>query len=102
MDSLDPQFAMYLIGGAFLGVLLGWLLHGIQTRGRIQKMSDDWQTKLDNFVRQRDHLTTEASSLRTTIESQQAALHKNERAVAQAQTELASSREKEKQRLGER
>jgi predicted flap endonuclease-1-like 5' DNA nuclease len=97
MDSLDPQLSMYLIGGAFLGVVLGWLLHSMQTRRRIEKLGDDWQTKLDNFVRQRDHLTAEASSLRTTIESHQAALSKNERAVAQAQTELASSREKEKQ-----
>ena len=97
MDSLDPQFAMYLIGGAFLGAILGWLLHGMQTRRHIEKLGNEWQTKLDNFVRQRDHLTAEASSLRTTIESQQAALHKNERAVAKAQTELASSREKEKQ-----
>jgi len=97
MDSLDPQFAMYLIGGAFLGVILGWLLHGMQTSRRIEKLGHDWQAKLDNFVRQRDHLTAEASRLRTTIESQQATLHKNERAVAKAQTELASSQEKEKQ-----
>jgi predicted flap endonuclease-1-like 5' DNA nuclease len=96
MDSFDPQLAMYLIGSAFLGAILGWLLHGMQTRRHIEKLSDDWQTKLDNFVRQRDHLTAEASSLRTTIESQQATLHKNERAVARAQTELASSREQEK------
>jgi predicted flap endonuclease-1-like 5' DNA nuclease len=97
MDSLDPQLAMYLIGSAFLGLILGWFLHGMKTRLRIETMSDDWQTKLDNFVRQRDHLTSEAGSLRTTIESLQNALRKNERAVAQAQTELASSREKEKQ-----
>jgi predicted flap endonuclease-1-like 5' DNA nuclease len=96
MDSLDPQVAMYLIGSAVLGLVVGWLLHGMQTRRHIEKLGDDWQTKLDNFVRQRDHLTSEASSLRTTIESQQAALHKNERAVAKAQTELVSSREKEK------
>ena len=97
MDSLDPQFILYLIGSAVIGLAMGWLLHGMQTRRHIEKLGDDWQTKLDNFVRQRDHLTSEASSLRTTIESQQAALHKSERAASKAQTELVSSREKEKQ-----
>jgi predicted flap endonuclease-1-like 5' DNA nuclease len=97
MDGLDPQFAMYLIGSGAIGLGLGWLLHGMQTKRHIEKLGDDWQTRLDNFVRQRDHLTAEASSLRTTIESQQAQLHKSERTAARAVTELESTRAKEKQ-----
>jgi predicted flap endonuclease-1-like 5' DNA nuclease len=96
MDAISPQITMYLLGCAVAGLLLGWLLRGLQGKRYIERLRDEWQIKLDNFVRQRDHLTSEASTLRSTIESQQGAISRNERLVTRAQTELESAREKER------
>ena len=60
----------------------------------MRTMSDDWQLKLDNFVRQRDRLTSETAKLRQTIESQQGAIHKAEVAASKYHTELQSTRER--------
>jgi predicted flap endonuclease-1-like 5' DNA nuclease len=96
MDGLTPQIVTYLLGSAIIGGALGWLLRGAYVNRRAEQLTDEWQIKLDNFVRQRDHLTAEAQTLRSTVESQQAAVHKHEKAVANARTDLESAREKEK------
>jgi len=96
MDGLTPQIVMYLLGIAIIGAALGWLVRGAHTNRRADKQNTEWQIKLDNYVRQRDHLTAEALKLQTTIESQQAVVHKHETAVANARTELESAHEKEK------
>ena len=97
MEALSPQFTLFLTVTAVIGVVLGWAIGALQAKGRIQRMTDDWQLKLDNFVRQRDRLTTETASLRTTIEQQQGTIHRADLAVAKNQTELESSRERAKQ-----
>jgi predicted flap endonuclease-1-like 5' DNA nuclease len=96
MDGLTPQIVTFLLGSAIIGTALGWLIRGAYVNRRVDQQNDEWQIKLDNYVRQRDHLTAEALKLRSTIESQQAAVHKNETAVANARIELESAREKEK------
>jgi predicted flap endonuclease-1-like 5' DNA nuclease len=96
MDGLTPQIMTYLLGSAIIGAALGWLFRGTLVNRRAEQQNDEWQIKLDNYVRQRDHLTAEALKLRSTIESQQAAVHKHETATANARTDLESAREKEK------
>ena len=97
MEALSPQFTLFLTVTAVIGVVLGWAIGALQAKGRIKRMTDDWQMKLDNFVRQRDRLTTETASLRRTIEQQQGAIRRAELAVAKNDTELESSRERAKQ-----
>ena len=69
----------------------------LQAKNRIRTIKDDWQLKLDNFVRQRDRLTSENAKYRTTIEQQQGAIHRAEVTVAKMRTELESGRERIKQ-----
>lgn len=97
MDELNSQIMLYLLGAALGGAILGWLICTANNKQRFGKLNDEWQLKLDNFVRQRDRLTAETATLRSTIESQQGAMHRYEKAAAKAQTELESAREKEKQ-----
>ena len=96
MEALNPQIAIYLLGAACIGAGLGWLIRGVGNRQRIETLTDAWQLKLDNFIRQRDRLTAETSTLRSTIETQQATMYKHETAAAKAQTDLESAHEKEK------
>jgi predicted flap endonuclease-1-like 5' DNA nuclease/peptidoglycan hydrolase CwlO-like protein len=97
MEALSPQFTLFLTVTAVIGVVLGWAIGAFQAKSRIQRMTDDWQMKLDNFVRQRDRLTAETASLRRTIEQQQGSIHRAELAVAKNNTELESARERTKQ-----
>jgi predicted flap endonuclease-1-like 5' DNA nuclease len=96
MEGSTLQFALLLLAAAVTGAVVGWLIRGATRRRRIDQLNDEWQTKLDDFIRQRDRLTTEIASLRSTIESQQADIHKHEIAVAKVRTELESAYEKEK------
>ena len=96
MGGITPEIVWYLLATGVAGGLIGWLIHGAVSKHRIAKLADDWQIKLDNFVRQRDRLTTETASLRSTVESQQGAIHRHELAVARGRTDLESAREKEK------
>jgi predicted flap endonuclease-1-like 5' DNA nuclease/predicted nucleic acid-binding Zn-ribbon protein len=88
---------MLLTVTAVIAVVIGWAFGALQAKGRIRRLTDDWQLKLDNFVRQRDRLTTETANLRTTIEQQQGAIHRAEVASSKGRTELESSRERIKQ-----
>jgi predicted flap endonuclease-1-like 5' DNA nuclease len=97
MEALSPQFTLFLTVTAVIGVVIGWAIGALQSKARIGRLTDDWQLKLDNFVRQRDRLTSETASLRNTVEQQQGAIHRAEVAVAKGRTELESSRERNKQ-----
>jgi len=94
MYSSTLQFFLVLAGAAVAGILFGWLVRGLQSKRRIEQLSDEWQMKLDNFVRQRDRLTAETSTLRSTIETQQGVVHRHEMAVAKGRTDLESAQEK--------
>ena len=96
MDDSTLQIALLLLGTGIIGAVFGWLIRGAKSRRRIGQLNDEWQTKLDDVIRQRDRLTTEIETLRSTIESQQADIHKHEIAVAKARTDIESAYEKEK------
>lgn len=97
MASLSPQFALIFTVVGLLGVLLGWAIGAWQARTRIGSLHDDWQIKLDNFVRERDRLSSETAHLRNTVEQQQGAIHRAEVALSKNRTELESLRERNKQ-----
>jgi len=96
MDDLTPQIAIFLLASGVIGTVFGWLMRGAKTNRRIEHLNDEWQAKSDNVVRQRDRLTSEIATLRSTIESQQADIHKHEIEVAKGRTNLESAYEKEK------
>ena len=96
MDDSTLQIALLLLTTAVIGTFVGWLIRGAMSKRRIDHLNDEWQTKLDDVIRQRDRLTAEIDTLRSTIESQQADIHKHEKAVAKVSTELESAYEKEK------
>jgi predicted flap endonuclease-1-like 5' DNA nuclease len=96
MDGPNLQIALILLGTGVFGAVFGWLIRGAMSNRRIDRLNDEWQTKLDDLIRQRDRLTAEIDTLRSTIESQQADIHKHEIAVAKGRTNLESAYEKEK------
>ena len=96
MEGSILQIALLPLATAVIGAVVGWLIRGAKSNRRIDQLHDEWQTKLDDYIRQRDRLTTEIASLRSTIESQQADIHKHESAVTKGRTDLESAYEKEK------
>ncbi|MDA0707000.1 MAG: hypothetical protein O2907_09800 [Proteobacteria bacterium] len=94
---MTPQIGLYLVAAACIGAALVWLMAGAHSRRRLSSQADEWQKKVDNVIRTRDRLIHEAEKLRTTIESQQGAMHRHEQEVARARTELESARERGKQ-----
>ena len=97
MDGITPQIGMYLLGSAFVGGALVWLLYGAFGRRRLEQHAEEWQSNVDDLVRARDRLLIEVDKLRATIESQQGAVHRHEQAATRARTELESVRERAKQ-----
>jgi predicted flap endonuclease-1-like 5' DNA nuclease len=96
MDGSLSDIGLYLLAALAAGVGAGWLIKSALTGGRISRLNDDWQAQLDDVVRQRDRLTAETETLRTSIEAQEAVIHQRELAASKAQTELHSAIEKEK------
>ncbi len=96
MDGSLSEIGLYLLAALAAGVAIGWLIKSALHSSRIGKLNDDWQAQLDDVVRQRDRLTAETETLRTSIEAQEAVIHQRELAASRAQTELDSALEKEK------
>jgi len=96
MDSSILQNLPILAGTVVAGGLIGWLLRGFDTKRRLDQLYDKLQTKLDDVSRQRDRLSAETSTLRSSLESQQAVARKYELSAARTRTELESALEKEK------
>ncbi len=97
MDGITPQITLYLLGAAAIGAALVWLIMHKTGKRRLKNYADEWQDNVDKIVRIRDRLINEADALRSTIESQQVTVTHHEHAVARAEVDLESSREKEKQ-----
>lgn len=97
MDGISPQIALYLLGVAMVGAAVVWLIMSKMSRSRLENHVEEWQEKVDTVVRIRDRLINEADALRSSIESQQVTMTHHEHAVARAEVNLESSREKEKQ-----
>ena len=96
MNDPITQIALMAIVASVLGAIIGWIARGGRARHLVEQLTDRFQLKLDDTIRQRDRLTTESAKLRTTVETQQGAIHRHEVAVAKATTEIESAREKEK------
>ncbi len=96
MEAVFSEFGMYVLAAAAVGAMLGWLLCSTLSRSNISRLNDDWQTQLDDVVRQKDRMTAEATTLRTSIEAQEAVIHRRDMAVTKSRTELNSALEKEK------
>ena len=96
MDDATLQLAIYLLAAGVAGIVFGWLIRGAKNSRNTNQLNDEWQLKLDDVIRHRDRMTTEIASLRSTIESQQADIHKHELEVARGRTNLESAYEKEK------
>ena len=96
MEALTSEIALYLAAAGVVGVLLGWLFRGANSQRLMDRLSDEWQTKFDDVVRQRDRLTTETEKLRSTIETQQGVVNRHEITIAKTRTDLESSYAKEK------
>jgi predicted flap endonuclease-1-like 5' DNA nuclease len=97
MDAMSPQLALYLAGAALAGAIIAWLVLRLAHRSKLENQADEWQGNVDNVIRIRDRLINEAEALRTTIENQQATVRQHEHAVASAQVELESAKERERQ-----
>ncbi len=96
MDGSLSQIGLYLLATLVVGAVIGWLVRSALSNNRIKELNDDWQTQLDDVVRQRDRLTAETQTLRTSIEAQEAVIHQRDMAVGSIRTELDSAIEKEK------
>lgn len=90
------EIGLYLLAAAAAGIAIGWLIRSTLASSRITTLNDDWQAQLDRVVRERDRFTAESTTLRTSIEAQEAVIHQRDVAVRQTRTELESALEKEK------
>ena len=97
MEALSPQFTLLLTVTGVVGIVIGWAIGALQARRQLSRLEDEWQVKLDNFVRERDRLTSETAHLRNVVEQQQGSIHRSEVALSRARTELESLRERNKQ-----
>lgn len=90
----DPQSLLYIAAAALAGAAVGWFVRGPQLKRKMEGLVDKWQLKYDEAARQRDRFGAENNKLRTSIEAQQAVVHKHELAVSRFRTDLESATEK--------
>ena len=96
MDGLFSDFGLTLLAAVVGGAVLGWLIKSAVTGSRIRDLNDTWQAQQDDVIRQRDRLTSEVATLRTSIEAQEAVIHQRDMAISKVRTELNSALEKQK------
>lgn len=84
----------FIAAGTLLGATAAWLFCAAAGRRRARELTEDWQTRVDDLSRQRDRLNAETTSLRTTIDAQQAAVRQHEQTVTATRTELESASER--------
>lgn len=94
MSGLDFQTVLYLLVAAVLGGIVGGLIRSKQGSRSLGQLGDKWQTRLDVAVRQNEKLSAENSSLKSSVEANQAVVEKHEQAATASRTELESLREK--------
>ena len=96
MEAITSQVLVYLAAAGLAGVGLGWLIRGSGNSRLIDKINDEWQSKLDEMIRKRDSLVAETATLRSNIEDQDAVVRRHEAAISRDRTALDSAHEKEK------
>ncbi|MDH3612184.1 MAG: hypothetical protein OEU90_07010 [Gammaproteobacteria bacterium] len=88
------QLGLYMTAAAVVGALVGWLIRGAGGKRALEKLNDKWHIKFDDAARQRDTFNAENTKLRSSIEAQQAMVHKHELATSKMRTALESAAEK--------
>ena len=96
MDDASLQIGIFLLATAALGAAIGWLVRGARNKRHVDELNDEWQTKVDEGIREGGRFTVEIERLRSRIESQQGAMHRAELAVTKGRTDLESEHEKAK------
>jgi len=96
MEGLTSEILLYLSAAAVLGVLVGLLIRGANSKRVLDEITDEWQAKLDDVIRERDRLTAETATLRSNIEDQQAVVRQHEAAITKGRTDLESAFAKQK------
>lgn len=96
MSGTFLQIGLYLLAAGLLGVVAGWFVWGIGSKRGLDKLNDKWHVKFDDAARQRDQFNAENIKLRTSIEAQQAVVHRHELAASKSRTELESITERVK------
>jgi len=94
MSGLDFQTILYLLVAAVLGGLVGGLIRSKQGSRSLDQLGDKWQSRFDGVVRQKEKLSAENTSLKSSLEANQAVVEKHKHAAAASRTELESLREK--------
>lgn len=94
MSGSIAQLGAFLFIAVVIGAAIGWVIRGLSSSRQLDKQHDEWQTKFDTAVRQRDKFNTDNNKLRTSIESQQATLHQHQAAATRSRVEIESMREK--------
>ncbi|MDJ0908125.1 MAG: hypothetical protein QNI99_02960 [Woeseiaceae bacterium] len=90
------DIAIYAAAALIAGCGVGWLIRGGVMTRRISIIEDDWQSRLDDAVRERDHYAAETHKLRSRLEEQEAVLQQHKTAYTRSRTELESAQEREK------
>ena len=90
------DIAIYAGAGLLVGAGIAWLIRGNVMTRRIATLEDDWQTRLDEAARHRDHYASENQRLRSRLEEQEAVLQQHKTAYTRTRTELESAQEREK------
>ena len=98
MEPSPPilQIGLLIVVGMTLGGLITWYVRGKRSKDEIERLSDDYQTRLDDEIRRKNRLTRENDSLRTVLDGERAQLAKFKHAAVARSTELQSLQEKVK------
>lgn len=76
MGSSMLQTALYAIGGGVLGAVCAWLIQAVISKRRIDQVTNDALTKLDDITVQRDEFAYKYSQSQNKIESLRGAVAK--------------------------
>lgn len=96
MTGSIMDIAIFVAAGLIAGCGAGWLIRGRVMSRRFSVIEDDWQTRLDDALRHRDHYAAETHSLRSRLEEQESVLQQHKTACTHSRTELQSAEEREK------
>ena len=85
---------MLLAAVCAFGVVIGWIVQSARSSKVQKKATDEIQGRLDQAVRQRDHVSIENESLKKSLQAQIAVVEKHNKAASATRTEIDSLREK--------
>lgn len=92
--DVDLELGLYLAAAAVFGAIVGWLIRGRQSSRSLDQMGDKWQDRFDLAIRQKDQLSAENTSLKSSLEAQHADMQRHTQAATRTRTETESLREK--------